>query len=779
MIKKIMISFLLLLLSQYIIAQEVVVIGKVVTKSNEPLIGASLVINSYGAVTDFEGNYKLKIPQGNYILKCSFLGYNEEQKIIDATGKKQLLVNFTLIENSTNLNSITIVGKSEVKKLEDSPQQVAIIKAKKYHNKATSTNDILNKESGINIRQDGGMGGNSNISINGLQGKQIKIFIDDIPVDFLGYGYGVNLLPSNFISRIEVYKGVVPIHLGADALGGGINVITRKQKRNNMEVSYSHGSFNTHQASLNAQKVVEKSGLILGVNAFFNYSDNNYKVDVTVPDESYNPQNITVRRFHDTFKQGLIKTKASLVNKKWADLLSVSLAHQRLYDEIQHNAIMSQPYGEAYGTNNSTNASIRHKWSNNNKKFFTDAFLGYNHINTKFNDTTLNVYTWDGKVFTQRSYGGEITTSQSTLETQANVSFGRVNLKYIFNKNSQLNFSSLVSNYERDGKDATAANFYGYDPFKNKASRFKTVSGLSYQYRFWNQKITSITALKHYYYQSKGFDNDAQNGTVTDLKQNGNYNGVSQAFSIQALRKLLIKTSYEYATRLPDEYELFGDFILIDQNANLTPEISHNINALVKWEEPDWMLGINGFFRDIDDIIFLKTTQFQAQYQNLLKARAIGFELFGSYQPFKSIELNGNLTYQDIRNRSSQENSNTVNPKYFNARLPNRPYFFANHEVNFKTPINREKDQLSFWWSGRYVKDFYLNWEVDGLEETKPTIPSQWVQNVGVSYLCYNKQFTLTLESQNVTNEKAFDNFNVQRPGRAFFFKMNYTFNNL
>lgn len=53
--------------------------------------------------------------------------------------------------------------------------------------------------------------------------------------------------------RIEVYKGVVPISLGGDALGGAVNIVTKQNMRKYIDASYSIGSFNTHKASFSGR----------------------------------------------------------------------------------------------------------------------------------------------------------------------------------------------------------------------------------------------------------------------------------------------------------------------------------------------------------------------------------------------------------------------------------------------------------------------------------------------------------------------------------------------
>jgi outer membrane cobalamin receptor len=64
------------------------------------------------------------------------------------------------------------------------------------------------------------------LSLAGLTGDQTRGFLDGIPLLLAGIPFGIATVPVNLIGRIEVYNGVVPTRFGADALGGGINLVT-------------------------------------------------------------------------------------------------------------------------------------------------------------------------------------------------------------------------------------------------------------------------------------------------------------------------------------------------------------------------------------------------------------------------------------------------------------------------------------------------------------------------------------------------------------------------
>ena len=97
------------------------------------------------------------------------------------------------------------------------------------------------RSAGVKIRSTGGVGSEANVTLNGFSGRHVKIFIDGVPMDGMSSAFGLNNIPAGLAKRVEVYKGVVPIELGGDALGGAINIVTDNSRRTRVSASYSFG----------------------------------------------------------------------------------------------------------------------------------------------------------------------------------------------------------------------------------------------------------------------------------------------------------------------------------------------------------------------------------------------------------------------------------------------------------------------------------------------------------------------------------------------------------
>ena len=247
------------------------IMGKVHDANGIALPGITVQLNgtTIGTATDANGKYTIEnLKAGNYTLSAKGIGYDASIAPVTLSLGEARLINITLQENVTELEAVTIIGKSEATKVREQAYAVEVIESKGFQNLSTNANDILGRVSGVNIRQSGGVGSEFSLSLNGISGNQVRVFLDGVPMDYFGSSLSLNNFSANLIDQIEVYKGVVPIHLSSDALGGAINVTTNGKKTSYLDASYSMGSFGTHLASLNSQYRNKNSGFTTRLKSF-------------------------------------------------------------------------------------------------------------------------------------------------------------------------------------------------------------------------------------------------------------------------------------------------------------------------------------------------------------------------------------------------------------------------------------------------------------------------------------------------------------------------------
>ena len=246
--------------------------GTVTDSKGEPIPAATIVIkdSTNGTYTDVKGKYKLTVNAGKYILEASMLGYESKEQEVDISANKTL--DFVLSESSVDMGSVMVYGKTKSQELREGAFAVNALQIKPLLSTVHNLNSVINKTSGIRIREEGGVGSEFDLSINGMSGNSVRYFLDGMPLDAKGSGVTLANLPLNIIERVEIYKGVIPASLGSDALGGAINIITNQDKKNFLDVSYGIGSFHTHKFDLSAQYVLPKTGIFIKPVIGANYS---------------------------------------------------------------------------------------------------------------------------------------------------------------------------------------------------------------------------------------------------------------------------------------------------------------------------------------------------------------------------------------------------------------------------------------------------------------------------------------------------------------------------
>ena len=261
--------------------------GKVTDRQGMPLSPVTIAVEgtTSGTYTDESGFYTLMVTPGKQTLLLSFLGYETLQATLELQGDSTL--DFMMEESSVTLGTVEVYGKTRSQKARESALAINAFDVKPVINSLQNLNELVNRTAGVKVREEGGVGSDFDLSINGLSGNSVRYFIDGVPLDSKGSNVTLANLPVNLIDRVEIYKGVVPASLGTDALGGAVNIITKAEKKNFFDASYGIGSFHTHRADLNAQIVERRTGLTVRPTLGINYSKNDYRMkDVQMRNET-------------------------------------------------------------------------------------------------------------------------------------------------------------------------------------------------------------------------------------------------------------------------------------------------------------------------------------------------------------------------------------------------------------------------------------------------------------------------------------------------------------
>ena len=202
--------------------------GKIITKEKEEVPFATVYLKgtNYGCATNEEGLYHLVAPEGDYTLVVSAVGYETVEKPIQLVGERQKM-NIVLSDSEVQLDEVVIMANG-VSRVNRSAFNAVAIGTENLQNSTKNLSEALARTPGLKLRESGGVGSDMSMMLDGFTGKHVKIFIDGVPQEGVGEAFGLNNIPINYAERIEVYKGVVPVGFGTDALGGVINIVTSK-----------------------------------------------------------------------------------------------------------------------------------------------------------------------------------------------------------------------------------------------------------------------------------------------------------------------------------------------------------------------------------------------------------------------------------------------------------------------------------------------------------------------------------------------------------------------
>ena len=685
-------------------------------------------------------------------------------------------------EEVTQLSEVVLTGQSPIKQVQKAAYNVVAIEAQQLRNLNSNAADMLARVSGVKMRETGGVGAETAINLNGFTGRHVRIFIDGVPMNEANASFRINNIPAELIERIEIYKGVVPVTFGADALGGAINVVTRKSRYNYGNLSYTFGSFNTHKSTLNLGQFLTDN-ISVELNAYQNYSDNSYKVFTEYLDlqtGSYSKEKRWFKRFHDRYHNEAIIGRVNIFDEKWADKLSFALNYSQEDKQLQNANLMQKVFGGKYRKSHNYSSSVEYEKKNilNGLSFFLTG--RYDFTTTQNVDEEARRYSWTGE------YEPMVTRGESQLQNtifEGKTGYITSHLDYQLNEKHFFQLTHTFSNYTRRNKNMLITNYTLDSDFMRRINE-KNISGFSY--KFTPSERWNILAFGKYYNTAvtgpviiSGQGSRAVYEEETHHTQAWGYGG---ATTYQLLKPLQVKLSYEKSFRLPTDNELFGDGDLEIGNYKLKPENSDNLNVNLSYQpafKAHSLLVEAGFaYRYIKDyiirsIISAGANEGSAGSRNHGKVLNMGVDATLRYFYKDVFSVGGNLSYMNLRNKEEFTETGRLSAIY-NDRLPNMPYLFGNADATCNIgSLIAKHDKLSLNYNLFFTEEFFTSWQSEG---TKIKVPRQLSHDVSLTYYTPNKRLSLSVEAKNITDELLYDNYSLQKAGRAFYAKLSYRF---
>ncbi len=222
--------FMVLAISQSLLAQEGIIKGTVTDNSTgETLIGVNILYaKGKGTVTNMDGTYSLELKPGEYNIKASYVGYESKEKTVTVKDGKVTTLDFEL--NNKTLDAVEVVA--DMAQTRETPVAFTNVLPAEIEQELAGQDIpmILNKTPGVYATRQGGGDGDSRINIRGFSQRNVAVMIDGIPVNDMenGWVYWSNWFGLDAVTRkIQVQRGLGKSKLAIPSVGGTMNIITK------------------------------------------------------------------------------------------------------------------------------------------------------------------------------------------------------------------------------------------------------------------------------------------------------------------------------------------------------------------------------------------------------------------------------------------------------------------------------------------------------------------------------------------------------------------------
>lgn len=762
--KRIIIFIFNILIVSSLYAQSIK--GTIKNQTGEGIVGASVaVLNTpKGSITDKNGAFEIALSKGKYNVSISAIGFASKIESVVVNGTTSL--DITLKESSQELSEVVVTADKTETNLLNTPVAVSSISAKKVEeariwelaNLTAIVPNYLYSELGVAFQQIQSIRGVQVFSEN----PAVATYIDDVnALDIIGGGFQMA-----DIERIEVLRGPQGTLFGRNAMGGVVNIITKKPtNRKGGFAEVSIGNLGLQRYNVGYKTPLVKDKLFFGVNALYTKRDGFLKNDTTgrgktatniqgvrVGDEESLYGNAYLRWFPSAKFSATLNLKAQ-TDKSDATGFMLSVPSEKLAfanpDKIYLTRIGNHQ-------RNILNTSL-------NLKYYGSGFtltsvsatqnIGMQYKNIDFPGYYSTFY--DKEV-------GEMLPPQTVFTQEF-----RINSN---NADSKLNYSAGIFYFNQTGYEPTTNTVYELDPNNFVISRNKSVNDGLAIYGQVGYKITKsleLTAGLRYDNENRkaifnGFgDAMLMNGVITNLKPDttasGKYTAVSPKFALNFLisPKSSIYASYTRGfraggvnpSRLPKGVSQTFD-----------PEFSDNFEVGFKASgmENKLRVGLTAFLINWKGLqTYNLVAPFTYARENLGDVQTKGIEFEGTLIPVKNLELDASLglnsgKYQDFTltrvnfTTYAEETINVSDKKLTNA--PNHTFFLA---AQYGIPLSKVA-KLSLRGEYRSVGKFYTDLQ-NTLEQPSYSLINTrinlqvatfnvafWVQNIGnTRYLIY------------------------------------------
>jgi outer membrane receptor for ferrienterochelin and colicins len=203
-----------------------------------PVAGAELVLD--GSPADHtgradagaDGQWRMAgVPSGSYRLTVSRLGYEHRTLDVDVPapgGARAAVIRVELVARALPLDALVVTASRKLQRLADAPVAIEVVRAEDLRRTgASDLASVLTERTGIQLQ--GGHPNGAGVMLHGLDSERVLVLVDGQPwVGRLSGTADLSRIPVSVVERVEVVKGPQATLYGSEAMGGVVNIITRR-----------------------------------------------------------------------------------------------------------------------------------------------------------------------------------------------------------------------------------------------------------------------------------------------------------------------------------------------------------------------------------------------------------------------------------------------------------------------------------------------------------------------------------------------------------------------
>lgn len=612
--------------------------------------------------------------------------------------------------------STVVVEASETNSDEIEPQylssHVSVITRKEFDAKVATVADVMKSESGVQIRQIGGLGSFSTVNIRGSDSKQVNVYLNGVLVNG-AFGGVVDLSQFSLenVEKIEVYRGSSPVSVGVAGIGGAINIRTRDfAKESQRTLKLGLGSLGTENVAYSLSDKIKGSDVLLSVE--YLAAENNFSMLNNGLTPSYTGDDFIDRRNNADFDQftGLFSLRKRINNSTVFSWVS------QFFDKEDH---------------------------------FPDVFnseTNYSKLDSSFLSSHAK---WDHALSHETNLTAEISYSiknEHYLDTGNNVGVG-INNEENLTENYQLGLrSSYVygSHLLNAGLDTTLEQYTKHDYIDVNTFRYQRIRNVFGLQDEWlsNDGKWQISLGGRYFYI---IDKSRLIGTDDARRYSSANFGILYAYS----NRLHFHTNVSRNSRIPQLFELYGDRGLFNGNNELKPERAINADFGVRLKVGSFESKSSIFYRTLKDGIFISYgSSGTGQAINISQSQIVGVEADNKYDFNEFFSAALMTTFQDSQeiSESTDRDGNSLLGLY---RLSNT------------VSVSVADKQMVYSLEYRHQSGGFFDRSNDA------PIPKQNQVNFNARWDF--KPMSLEVRVDNIANNKFLDFNRYPIPGRRFF----------